>query len=311
MIITLTLNPALDETWTVDRLVPGATHRVATGASRAGGKGINVARVLHSTGHDVLAVAPVGGASGGGFTAELQASGVPCILVPVATDTRRSVCTVDASTGEATVLNEAGLALRTPDVDAVEDAVLDLLPADVVTISGSLPPDYAPARLGRLVGTLKRLGARVVVDTSGPAMLVAAQAGADLIKPNREELLAATGAADLESGIRVLLDAGAGIVVASDGAAGMILARGTERWRARLEQPVSGNPTGAGDAAVASLTAHLAAKDTASADLGAMATRAVAWSASAVTMPLAGDLAPDHDAWSARVLLTSDSLEPS
>ncbi len=304
MIVALTLNPALDQTWAVDGLALGESHRVPAGASRAGGKGVNVARVLHATGREVLAVAPVGGATGHLFQSDLARSGVPYRVVAVRPDTRRSIAAVDAAAGSATLLNETGGELSPQDTDAVDAAVLGLPTPDAVAISGSLPPGYSPARLGALVRLLRARGARVVVDTSGPGLLEAAAAGADLLKPNREELEAATGMVGLDTGIDALLALGAGGVVASDGEAGLVVAAGGERVAARLPRPVEGgNPTGAGDAAVASLVAHLAQPGDL-VDAATLARRAVAWSASAVSMPLAGELGPDADARQAEVLVT-------
>lgn len=309
MILALTLNPALDQTWTVDGLALGESHRVPAGASRAGGKGINVARVLHARGQDVLALAPVGGATGHLLQSDLARSGIPYRVVAVRSETRRSIAAVDPGTGSATLLNETGGELSPEDADAIDSAVLSMPAPDAVAISGSLPPGYAPERLGDLVRLLRARGARVLVDTSGPGLLAAARSGADLLKPNREELEAATGATGLDAGIDALLASGAGGVVASDGEAGMVVASGGEWWRARLAVPIAGgNPTGAGDAAVASLVAHLA-QPGAVPDAAKLARRAVAWSASAVTMPLAGELGPDPDALQREVLVTRARME--
>ncbi|BDZ65199.1 PfkB family carbohydrate kinase [Agromyces mangrovi Wang et al. 2018] len=163
------------------------------------------------------------------------------------------------------------------------------------------------------MAALRAQGTIVVVDTSGPALMEASYAGADLVAPNREELAAVAGTDDFDAGIDALLAAGAGGVVATDGAAGLTVALRRSRCRARLESSVEPrNPTGAGDAAVASLAAHLAdAAPTAGDDALVLARRAAAWSASAVTMPLAGELAPDHDAWASRVVVTVARTEPA
>ena len=142
------------------------------------------------------------------------------------------------------------------------------------------------------------------------------------MKPNRDELAAVTGESDPAAGARVLLDAGAGLVVVSLGADGLLVLDATGSGggiRARLPQPLHGNATGAGDAAVAAIAAALAehpelraAGDAGRADSTAariaMARRATAWSASAVLMPLAGALSPDHAALEAEVVVTT--LEP-
>jgi 1-phosphofructokinase family hexose kinase len=218
VILTVTPNPALDLTWHVDRLVPGATHRVAAGATRAGGKGINVARVLHGEGHEVLAVATVGGSTGAEFTGELEASGIRHRLLPVAGATRRSVTIVDEANGEASILNEHGARLALAESAALAAAAAGLgRTARAVAICGSLPPGFQPDALADLVAQLGDAGVPVIVDTNGPGLVAAARAGASALKPNREELAAATGHENPADGARALLELGARLVVVSLG----------------------------------------------------------------------------------------------
>jgi 1-phosphofructokinase family hexose kinase len=314
MILTVTPNPAVDLTWHVDALEPGATHRVSTGASRAGGKGLNAARVLHATGHDVLALATAGGTTGDELRVDLEATGLPHRLVPTASATRRSVAIVDQATGETSVLNERGGPLAPAEVDALADAAVDLgRGARAVAISGSLPPGFLADELGELVGRLVGAGVPVVVDTSGPGILAAAAAGAYAVKPNREELVAATGLADPLEGARSLLALGARLVVVSLGAEGLIvIGRDGRPMHARLRRSLHGNATGAGDAAVAAIAVSLADGDDLWSGTGAaaeararLARRATAWSASAVLMPLAGELSPEHDELADEVRITT------
>ncbi|QAY73261.1 1-phosphofructokinase family hexose kinase [Agromyces protaetiae] len=310
MILTVTPNPALDLTWHVDRLAPGETHRVDTGHGRAGGKGLNVARVLHAEGREVTALATVGGASGHEFAAEAAASGIPTRLLPVAGSTRRSIAIVDRRSGEATVLNERGAALAAHEASALlaEAATLGGR-ARAVAISGSLPPGLHADAIGELVATLTAHGVPVVADVPGAALLAAARAGAAAVKPNRDELVEATGEHDPLAGARRLQALGARIVVASLGADGMLVLDPEGRaLRARLGRTLHGNATGAGDAAVAAIALALAeASDASEApDLESLARRAAAWSASAVLMPLAGELHPDHAALAREIAIDDD-----
>lgn len=317
MILTVTPNPALDLTWHADRLQPGETHRVDAGAARAGGKGLNVARVLHAEGHEVLALTTSGGAVGDEFAAELESSGIPHRLVPVAGATRRSIALVDESSGETTVLNERGDALAPDEVAALTASALELgRGADAVAICGSLPAGFGPDELGALVGSLRDAGVPVIVDTSGPGLAAAARAGASALKPNAEELRAETGLDDPAAGARALLSLGAGIVVASLGSEGLLIqaADAPGGIRAGLPRRLHGNATGAGDAAVAAMAAALAETPDLAADTPAsadarerLARRATAWSASAVLMPLAGDLSPEHAALELEVVVTTTS----
>ena len=314
MILTVTPNPAVDLTWHVDRLTPGATHRVPTGASRAGGKGLNVARVLHAAGHEVLALATAGGTTGDEFRAELEASGMPHRLIPTASATRRSAAVVDDASGESSVLNEVGGPVAPDEAAALAEAAQQLGgTARAVAICGSLPPGLEADDLGVLVARLVAAGVPVVVDTSGAGILAAARAGAHALKPNREELAEATGLADPLDGARALVDLGARLVVVSLGADGLVaIARHGAPVAARLPRVLHGNATGAGDAAVAAIAASLAAgddlwsgTDAAALARSDLARRATAWSASAVLMPLAGELSPDHVALAGEVVVTT------
>ncbi|WP_091228724.1 1-phosphofructokinase family hexose kinase [Microbacterium sp. 3J1] len=301
MIITVTPNPALDLTWHVDRLTPGGTHRADAGAVRAGGKGLNVARVLHAHGVSVLAVSTAGGRSGVELAAELGASGVPHRLVPVVGTTRQSVAIVDEQLGDTTIVNERGVNPTDPEWAALFGEVVDALPgARVLVVSGSLPPGAPDTLVPLLIGTARDAGVPVIVDTSGTAMLSAAEAGASVLKPNAAELAEATGIPDPVAGARSLIELGAALVLLSLGADGMLAVTASDVVHARLDEPLAGNPTGAGDAAVAACAALLADGIR---DPDAILRRATAWSAAAVLMPLAGEISDEWTALERRLVV--------
>lgn len=293
MIVTVTPNPALDLTWHAAEVVPGGSHRVDTAIARAGGKGLNVARVAHAQGAEVLAVTTAGGGVGAEFSAELAASGVPHRLVPVAAPTRRSAAIVDESIGDTMIFNERG---TNPDptewaalVGEVRTAVTA---ARVLVVSGSLPPGADPALVPGFVEIAAERGIPCLVDVSGPALLTAAEAGAALLKPNRAELAEATGLADPFAGAGALLERGAGAVLCSLGADGLVLFSPDARpLRARLSAPLAGNPTGAGDAAVAACAVLF---DRGERDPEALLRAAASWSAAAVLVPGAGEISPRY-----------------
>lgn len=290
MILTVTPNPALDLTWRVERLVEGGTHRADAGAARAGGKGLNVARVAHAQGADALAVTTIGGRVGDEFAAELSASGVPHALVPVAAETRRSIAVVDETLGDTTIINERGVNPADVEWAALLAEVAERLPsAHVLVVSGSVPPGAPEALIPMLIAVGKDAGVPVIVDTSGPALLRAADAGATVLKPNAAELVEATGIAHPVDGARALIARGAELVLLSLGAEGMLAVTATELVHARLDEPLSGNPTGAGDAGVAACAVLYADGVR---DPEQILRRATAWSAAAVLTPLAGDISP-------------------
>lgn len=290
MILTVTPNPALDLTWHVDRLVEGGTHRADAGAARAGGKGLNVARVAHAEGADVLAVTTTGGRVGEEFAAELRASGVPHALVRVAAETRRSIAVVDEALGDTTIINERGVNPADAEWAALLAEVVERLPsASVLVVSGSLPPGAPASLLPMLIAVGKDAGVPVIVDTSGPALLRAADAGAAVLKPNAAELVEATGIADPIEGARSLIARGTELVLLSLGADGMLAVTASDLVHARLDEPLAGNPTGAGDAGVSACAVLYALGVR---DPEQILRRATAWSAAAVLTPLAGDISP-------------------
>lgn len=291
VILTVTPNPALDVTYHLDRVAWHGSNRVERVATRAGGKGVNVARVLAALGIPAAVLGPVGGRIGEAICDDLAASGLRDATVPVAAESRRTITVVDESSGDATVFNEAGPALDTTDWTRLGAAFDTLLPqARAVALCGSLPPG-APADLyAGLVRRARDAGVPVLLDTSGPAFHAGLAAGPDLVKPNSDELRDATGESDTRRAVAALSAtlraAGGGAVVASLGPRGVLAATGAGWWRARLPYAIRGNPTGAGDAGVAALLAGL----TAGRPWPDLLAEAVAWSASAVAAPLAGSI---------------------
>ena len=305
VILTVTPNPAVDLTWEVDRIEIGGTHRADTGRVRAGGKGLNVARVAHAQGFEVQALTTYGGATGDELRADLESGGVPHVLLPVSAATRRSVAWVDRSLGDTTIVNERGISPNREEWAQFVGAVYEqAASASVVVIAGSFPPGSPE---GLLEALLAAAGERpIIVDTSGDALLAAADAGVAVLKPNRAELAEATGIADPIEGARELLQRGAGLVLLSLGAEGMLAVTADGITRARLPQALAGNPTGAGDAAVAAACTLL---DSGVWDTEAILRRATAWSAAAVLMPLAGEISPQHSRIEAELIVETLSTE--
>ncbi|HEY7592317.1 MAG TPA: 1-phosphofructokinase family hexose kinase [Actinophytocola sp.] len=283
MILTVTLNAALDVTYHVPALVPGATHRASPTGTRAGGKGVNVARVLHALGHDVQATGFAGGDTGAAIRADLAASGIREAFVEPSAAARRTVTVVSEQDGTATAFNEPGPRLSIEDWTWFVGRYHELASrADVVVLSGSLPPGLPDHAYAQLLGATP---VPAILDTSGAPLLEGAAARPHVVKPNADEL-AVTGEADPLAAARRLRSAGAGAVVASRGADGLVAVTGEGCWRAAAPEPLHGNPTGAGDACVAALAGGVAA----GAPWPAVLADAVALSAAAVARPLAGDV---------------------
>ncbi len=292
MIVTVTLNAALDITYDVDEVLPHGSHRVTAVRQRAGGKGVNVASVLARAGCEVVATGYAGGRTGADLCADLDVRGVPHRFVDGG-DARRTVTVVSAADGDATVFNEPGPVVPADAWTSLVRLVGDLVRghgAGVVVLSGSLPRGLPADASSQLVGAARANGARAVVDVDGAALRDAVTAAPEVVKPNRHELLATTGCADIATGVGVLRSSGARDVVVSDGADGLLVfpLRGRP-LRAWLPTRLAGNPTGAGDALAAALAHGLQAGEA----WPVVARRAVAWSAAAVLQPVAGEVDPD------------------
>ncbi|KUN79984.1 1-phosphofructokinase family hexose kinase [Streptomyces griseoruber] len=285
MILTVTLNTALDITYRVPVLRPHTAHRVTEMTERPGGKGLNVARVLAALGHEVTVTGFAGGATGRVVRERLPMS-IGDALLPVSGATRRTVAVVDTRTGDTTQLNEPGPLITPAEWSAFQEAYEDLVAdADAVALCGSLPPGVPVGAYAGLVRKARAAGVPVLLDTSGEPLRRGVAARPDLVKPNADELAELTGS---HEPLRATQDArrrGAQAVVASLGPEGLIAATAEGRWRATPPTRIHGNPTGAGDSAAAGLLSALVE----GLPWPDRLARAVALSAATVLAPTAGD----------------------
>ena len=287
-ILTVTLNPAWDVTYQVDRLEQGDTHRVVPMSLLPGGKGLNVSGVLTVMGVASLATGLAAGNDAAEFTGALAVPSAFYACPAGNLGVRRTVSVVEQGAGRATMLCEPGptAGIDWPAVRAHVTSLLD--ECEVVVLCGSLPPALPVTAYAELVAYAASRGVRTVVDASGPALMAAAAEGADVVKPNLDELRSATGTDDLELGAMRLLDAGARRVVVSAGAEGLRGFDDGSHWQATVPELTPVNATGAGDAACAALAVGVAQGE----DWPELLRRAIAWSAAAVLHPVAGTLDP-------------------
>ncbi len=292
VILTVTLNAALDITYRVPALTPHASHRVTEVTERPGGKGLNVARVLAALGHDVTVTGFAGGDTGRTLRDRLAAEPrVTDALAPVAGATRRTIAVVDAATGDTTQLNEPGPAVAPAEWAAFLDSYEELVRRDdlaAVALCGSLPPGVPVGAYALLIRSARAARVPVLLDTSGEPLRRGVAARPDIVKPNADELAELTGSHEPDRATRDARRRGAHAVVASLGADGLLAVTADGGWRARPPERVRGNPTGAGDSAVAGLLSglaeHLPWPD--------RLARAVALSAATVVAPVAGEFDP-------------------
>ncbi|MGY0024859.1 1-phosphofructokinase family hexose kinase [Streptomyces sp. YJ-C3] len=287
MILTVTLNTALDITYQVKALRPHASHRVTEITERPGGKGLNVARVLAALGHEVTVTGFAGGATGRTLQDQLLGSkGVCDALVPVSGSTRRTIAVVDASTGDTTQLNEPGPLISPAEWAAFQETYEHLLrSASAVALCGSLPPGVPVGAYGTLVRAARAASVPVLLDTSGEPLRRGIAARPDMVKPNADELAELTGSHEPLQAMKDTRRRGAHAVVASLGAKGLCALTPDGAWQAPVPERLAGNPTGAGDSAVAGLLSghveHLPWPQ--------RLARAVALSAATVVAPVAGE----------------------
>ncbi|KRP37921.1 MAG: hypothetical protein ABS34_00235 [Opitutaceae bacterium BACL24 MAG-120322-bin51] len=188
-IVTITLNPAIDQTVFVDQLVPGSVHRVSQSRRQAGGKGVNVATMLALGGAEVVASGFLGDANATIFEQHFSEYGVRDAFIRVQGETRMGIKIVDTGINETTDLNMVGAAPTVEQCAALRSQLLELAePGRWFLIAGSLPDGMEPRFVAELIQALRGTGAKVAVDSSGTALKAAVAAGVDLIKPNEHEL---------------------------------------------------------------------------------------------------------------------------
>ncbi len=257
MILTVTLNTALDVTYSVEHIEWGKPNRVARVSRRAGGKGINVSRVLDRMGHETVAMGLVGGATGAAIEEELQRSRLPAQLVHIAGVSRQTVAVVD---GEGTTLfNEPGPEITGGEWDAFVKAFLGVVGTSrCVVLSGSLPPGAPVDAYATLVRIAQGAGVPSLLDTSGAALEPGVRAGPDIVKPNHDEVQVllrrdCRTQAQAQEAAKDLRRMGAGSAVVTRGSEGLVAVAEGGSWAGSVPEVVAGNPTGAGDAVAAAL----------------------------------------------------------
>jgi len=264
VILVVTLNPALDVTHHVPRVDWSGVNRPVAVRTRPGGKGLNVARMLHALGADVLAIGLAGGVTGAAIRSGLRETGVPAAFTSIAGQTRRTFAVVDDQRRRTALFNEPGPRVSADEYLRFRARYAAELPGcAAVVLSGSLPPGAPADSYAELTGLAAAASVPVVLDAEGQALLRGAPGRPAIVKPNLAELERAMGrpmstAAGFDrtaviGAARELMAAGAQAVVVSLGADGLLAVTGDGLWHAAPPGEAHGNPTGAGDAVVAGL----------------------------------------------------------
>jgi 1-phosphofructokinase family hexose kinase len=215
MIITVTLNAAVDKTLAVPNFALGRRHRAVEQASMAGGKGVNVARALKALGQPVIATGVAGGPTGTRIIEQLTAEAVLNDFVRIREESRTSTAVVDPTSGEQTEINERGPAVSESELELFIDKLLYLAKgAAMCVFSGSLPRNVEPNLYARLVEGVGRLGVTTVLDAEGEPLRLATRAEPTVVSPNEVEAEELVGHefgddSDRAAALRSILEIGA------------------------------------------------------------------------------------------------------
>jgi 1-phosphofructokinase family hexose kinase len=185
MIITVTLNTAIDKTLSVPNFRLGRRHRTVEQTTMPGGKGVNVARVLKTLGQPVIATGLTGGATGNRIVDQLTQLSVLSDFVRTREESRTNTAVIDPTNGEQTEINERGPKVSAEELERFVDKLLYLAKgASMCVFSGSLPRDVDTDIYAKLIRELRRLGVMTIVDTDGDPLRRAVRAEPDVISPN-------------------------------------------------------------------------------------------------------------------------------
>jgi 1-phosphofructokinase family hexose kinase len=264
MIITVTLNTAIDKTLEVPNFRIGRRHRSVAQATMPGGKGVNVARAIKRLGRPVIATGFAGGATGTRIVEALTAESILTDFVRIGEESRTNTAVLDPTTGEQTEINERGPAVTERELELFRDKLLYLAQgAQLCVFAGSLPRGVELDVYGGLVKELRKLGVTTVVDTDGEPLRHAVRAEPDVASPNAreaEELVGHEFNDDEERTLAIaeIVDLGAreAIMTVPDGCFAQVATEiGPQCYRVRVVEQEARAAVGSGDAFLAGYVA--------------------------------------------------------
>lgn len=260
MIITVTLNAAIDKTLAVPNFQLGRRHRAVEQTSMAGGKGVNVARALKALGQPVIATGIAGGPTGMRIIEMLTEDAILNDFVRIRGESRTSTAVIDPTSGRQTEINERGPTVTEAELGLFVDKLLYLAKgAGVCVFCGSLPPGIDPGVYGELIRELRRLGVMTLLDSEGEALRIGTRACPDAVTPNEleaEELVGHEFADDEDRLVALseIAELGArdAVMTLSTGCVALV-GDGADRrlYRVRVEPQEPVSAVGAGDAFLA------------------------------------------------------------
>jgi len=263
LVITVTLNPALDKTVTIDGLEVGGLNRVNDIRIDAGGKGINVAKVLRGFNENVTAVGFMGGHNGKLIMQGLEREGIQHSFTETVAETRMNLKVVDSTVQVTTEINERGGEITRQERALFQKTLEDQLDqASILVLGGSVPPGIEHAEYALLIKAAKSKGVKTILDADGDALKEGLIACPEIIKPNiheLEQLLGVTLSSDEEivQAARKLIAQGIEWVIVSMGGDGSVAVSKDEALRARPFKIKPESTVGAGDSMVAAIASSI------------------------------------------------------
>jgi 1-phosphofructokinase len=264
VIITVTLNAAIDKTLEVPNFRLGRRHRSVEQTTMAGGKGVNVARALKRLGQPVIATGLAGGPTGTRIVEQLTEESILNDFVRIREESRSNTAVTDPTTGEQTEINERGPAVSAQEIEHFRDKLLYLARgAQICVFAGSLPRRVEPTIYADLIRELRKLGVTTLVDTDGDPLHQAVRAEPSVVSPNvleAEELVGHEFNDDEDRliAVREMCELGAreAIMTSDDGCFAQVLEEGgTQLYRLRVEPLETYSAVGSGDAFLAGYVA--------------------------------------------------------
>jgi 1-phosphofructokinase family hexose kinase len=260
MIITVTLNAALDKTLEVPNFRVGRRHRSVEQTTMPGGKGVNVARALKRLGQPVIATGLAGGATGNMILDALGDDAILNDFLRIREESRTNTAVLDPTTGVHTEINERGPTVSAHDLELFREKLLYLAQgASMCVFAGSLPRGVPPDVYAGLIREIKKLGVTTIVDTEGEPLRMAVRAEPTVVSPNELEAEELVGHEfnDIDDRARAVVEMtrlgpSEGIMTVPDGCYAYVLEGGThELYRVRIDEQEARSSIGSGDAFLA------------------------------------------------------------
>ncbi|MDQ6606689.1 MAG: 1-phosphofructokinase family hexose kinase [Actinomycetota bacterium] len=264
MIITVTLNAALDKSLEVPNFTPGRRHRTVDQQTMPGGKGVNIARAIKRLGQPVIATGLAGGATGSRIVEALNDESILNAFVRIREESRTNIAVLDPTTGQHTEINERGPSVSARELELFRDKLLYLAKgASICVFAGSLPRGVEPDVYAGLIRDVRKLGVTTMLDTEGEPLRLAVRAEPNVVSPNEieaEELVGHefNGVDDRAQAVVEIARLGAAeaIMTVSDGCFAQVLEGGVPTlYRVTVEEQEARSRIGSGDAFLAGYVA--------------------------------------------------------